>query len=93
VLQWPRDVPLDGKPADVHAVVSNYSRWLQQTEIPKLFFYASPGGIIDAEDAVWVKKTFPNIASFDLGEGIHFVQEDNPHFIGEKLAEWYAKLN
>ncbi len=93
VLQWPRDVPLDGKPADVHAVVSNYSRWLQQTEIPKLFFYATPGGIIDAEDAAWVRKTFPNITSFDLGEGIHFVQEDNPHFIGEKLAEWYAQLN
>ncbi len=93
VLQWPREVPLDGKPADVHSIISNYSRWLQQTEIPKLFFYASPGGIIDAEDAVWVKKTFPNITSFDLGKGIHFVQEDNPHFIGEKLSEWHAQLN
>ena len=93
VLQWPREVPLDGKPSDVHKIVSDYSQWLQQTEIPKLFFYASPGAIIDGEDVEWVKQAFKNITAYDIGEGIHFVQEDNPHFIGEKLSEWYSQQN
>ncbi len=92
LLQFPRDVPIDGQPADVHSIISNYSQWLQQTEIPKLFFYASPGAIIDAEVADWVKQSFPNLTSYDMGAGIHFVQEDNPHFIGEKLAEWHTQF-
>ena len=92
LLQWPREVPLDGKPADVHEIVSNYSQWLQQTDIPKLFFRASPGAVINAEVAAWVQQNFPNLTTHDIGTGIHFIQEDNPHFIGEKLAEWYAQL-
>jgi hypothetical protein len=28
----------------------------------------------------------------DIGEGLHFVQEDNPHLIGEELAKWYQAL-
>ena len=90
--QWPLEVPLDGQPADVHGIVNNYSQWLQQTDLPKLFFYASPGGIIDEAGAAWVKQNFSNLTSYDMGPGIHFVQEDNPHFIGEKLSEWYSGL-
>ena len=90
--QWPLEVPISGTPSDVHTIVRNYSQWLQQTEIPKLFFYATPGAIIDRQVADWVKQSFSNLTSFDLGEGIHFVQEDNPHFIGEMLSQWYAQL-
>ncbi|MEM7035200.1 MAG: haloalkane dehalogenase [Chloroflexota bacterium] len=90
--QWPVEVPIDGKPADVHEIITNYSQWLQTTDIPKLMFYASPGAIIDPETVVWVQNNFSNLTSFDMGPGIHFVQEDNPHFIGEKLADWYTQL-
>ena len=88
LLEFPRAVPIDGQPADVYKIIESYSRWLQQTDVPKLFFYASPGGIIDQEIASWVKENFSNLTSYDMGAGIHFVQEDNPHFIGEKLSEW-----
>ena len=93
LLNWARSVPIDGKPADVHRIISNYSQWLQVTDMPKLFFYATPGAVIDAETAKWVQDNFPNLTSFDMGAGIHFVQEDNPHFLGEKIAEWHAQLN
>lgn len=90
--QWPSEIPIDGKPADTYEIVDSYSKWLQQTDIPKLFFYGSPGVLIVPEVAVWVKEQFLNLTSFDIGKGIHFIQEDNPHFIGEKLAEWYVQL-
>ena len=92
VRQWPCEIPIDGKPADVHAAVRDYSRWLQETELPKLLFYAQPGGIIDAATLTWCRQSFANLETVDIGEGIHFVQEDNPHRIGEKLAEWFWRL-
>ena len=91
LLNWARSVPIDGQPADVHNIISNYSQWLQKTDLPKLFFYATPGAVIDSETARWVQDSFPNITSHDMGAGIHFVQEDNPHFLGQKIAEWHAR--
>ena len=92
VRQWPCEIPIDGKPADVHEAVSDYSRWLQETELPKLLFYASPGGLIESTTLEWCRESFPNLETIDIGEGIHFVQEDNPHRIGEELARWYGSL-
>jgi hypothetical protein len=33
-----------------------------------------------------------NLDVADIGEGLHYVQEVNPHLIGEELATWYQKL-
>jgi len=33
-----------------------------------------------------------NLETVDIGPGVHFVQEDNPHKIGEELARWYQGL-
>ena len=88
IRQWPLEIPIDGKPADVHQAVSNYSQWLQTTELPKLLFYAHPGGIINAKLLEWCRKHFKNLQTVDIGKGVHYLQEDNPHLIGGKLAEW-----
>jgi len=29
----------------------------------------------------------------DIGLGIHYLQEDNPHLIGSELAQWYRGLD
>ncbi len=89
---WPAEVPIDSQPPDIHNIINTYSQWLQETDLPKLLFYASPGAIIDDKVVAWIKENFSNLTSYDMGPGIHFVQEDNPHFIGEKLAEWYTQL-
>jgi haloalkane dehalogenase len=31
-LTWPRQIPLDGEPADVVKIVSEYSQWLAQSQ-------------------------------------------------------------
>jgi hypothetical protein len=43
-LSWPRNIPIDGEPADVVSVVNNYSSWLDESDVPKLFVNAEPGG-------------------------------------------------
>ena len=92
VRQWPLEVPISGKPADNVAVVAEYRDWLTRTEIPKLMFYAHPGGIIDDRRAQWCREHLPNLRAVDIGDGIHFLQEDNPELIGSELARWYASL-
>ena len=29
---------------------------------------------------------------YDIGRGVHFIQEDNPHLIGSELARWYGTI-
>ena len=92
VRQWPVEIPIDGKPSDTHEVISNYSQKLQESGLPKLLFSASPGVAIDGAMLDWCKQNLKNLKVVDIGEGIHFVQEDNPHLIGEELAKWYQGL-
>lgn len=92
VLVFPREIPIDGEPLSVHKIVANYYDWLQKTQIPKLMFHVTPGAIITDEVANELKGKFTHMESVFLGEGGHFLQEDYPHEIGEKIAEWYSKI-
>ena len=92
VRQWPCEIPIDGKPADVYEVISNYNQKLQESELPKLLFSATPGGIIDDKTVEWCKQNLMNLKVVNIGAGIHYLQEDNPHLIGEELANWYLNL-
>jgi len=90
--QWPCEIPIDGRPADVHEVVAAYSAWLQETELPKLFVRVQPGAITPRRVADWVESSFPNLTTVDVGKGLHFIQEDHPRAIGQAVAEWLAGL-
>ena len=41
----------------------------------------------------WCQQYLKNLQAIDIGEEIHFIQEDNPHLIGSELAKWYLSLN
>jgi haloalkane dehalogenase len=88
IRQWPCEIPFGGTPADVHEIVSGYRKWLETSEIPKLMLHATPGAIIRPEVAEELKTCLSNLTAVDLGEGIHFLQEDHPHEIGEAIANW-----
>ena len=92
VRVWPQQIPIDGKPTRNHELIEGYSQWLQHSNIPKLSLYSQPGAIINSKYVQWIIKSIPNTKMVDIGEGIHFVQEDNPHGIGKAISEWYAKL-
>jgi haloalkane dehalogenase len=90
-LTWPREIPIDGNPADVTAIVSAYADWLATSNIPKLFVKAEPGALLAAGanlDAVraWPAQTEVTVA------GVHFVQEDSPDEIGHAIADWMRAL-
>ena len=89
-LTWPRQIPIAGEPADVVQIVTDYSQWLTETNIPKLFVNAEPGGLIAGEVRDFV-RSWPQITEVTV-PGIHFIQEDSPDLIGEAIEAWLAKL-
>jgi len=46
VLAWPREIPIEGQPEDVHRIVEDYARWLRESTVPKLLINAEPGAIL-----------------------------------------------
>jgi haloalkane dehalogenase len=89
-LSWPRQIPLDGEPADVVAIVQAYAEWLSQSDLPKLFVNAEPGAILIGAQREFCRR-FPNQTEVTV-EGSHFIQEDSPDEIGRAIADWYRRL-
>jgi haloalkane dehalogenase len=85
-LAWPRQIPIDGEPADVAAVVDGYSRWMATTSIPKLFINGDPGAALVGA-ACDHCRTWPNQTEVTV-RGRHFLQEDSADQIGRHLRSW-----
>ncbi len=52
-------------------------------------FYGTPGFFMDLTMVQWAKQNLKNLKAVDIGPGIHWLREDNPHLIGSELANWY----
>ncbi len=89
-LTWPRQIPIEGEPADVVAIADAYSRWLATSDVPKLFVNADPSVILTGPQREFCRR-WPNQREITV-RGSHFVQEDSPHEIGRALAEFVARL-
>lgn len=85
-LTWPRQIPIDGEPVDVVAIVADYAAWLSTSTVPKLLVVAEPGAILRGAPLEFC-RTWPNQDEVTVS-GIHFVQEDSPDEIGQAVAEW-----
>ena len=85
-LTWPREIPVEGKPADVAQIVDGYARWLANSMVPKLFVNADPGSILTGAQREFCRN-WPNQEEVTV-RGIHFVQEDSPAEIGEAIASF-----
>lgn len=89
-LTWPRQIPIEGQPADVVAVVEAYSAWLAGSNLPKLFINAEPGSILVGRQRE-VCRAWPNQTEVTV-KGLHFIQEDSPDAIGQAVADFVRKV-
>lgn len=85
-LTWPREIPIEGEPEDVAAIVTRYGQWLETSPVAKLFVNAEPGSILVGPQRTYC-RSWPNQTEVTVA-GYHFVQEDSPHEIGDAIAEW-----
>lgn len=89
-LTWPREIPIEGEPAEVVEIVSDYGTWLAESPLPKLFINADPGAILTGRQREFCRR-WPNQTELTV-KGIHFIQEDSPDEIGSAVADWLKKL-
>jgi haloalkane dehalogenase len=89
-LTWPRQIPIDGCPADVHDIVANYSDWLRKCDIPKLFINAEPGAILTGPQREFC-RSWKNQVEITV-PGNHFLQEDSAAEIGQAIASWHKDI-
>ncbi len=88
-LTWPRQLPIEGEPAEVVEIVRSNAAWLSASPMPKLFINAEPGTI--STDEREFCRSWPNTIEVTV-KGLHFIQEDSPDEIGKALIRWYASL-
>ena len=89
-LTWPRQIPLDGEPADVVELVQRYADWLAGSDLPKLFINADPGIILTGAQREFC-RTWPNqrevtVRGFTSSRRTHRTRS------GRRFAGWYASL-
>ena len=89
-LTWPRQIPIEGEPADVHDIVAGYSAWMGDSDFPKLFVNAEPGSILVGAQRDFC-RTWKNQREVTVA-GRHFLQEDSPHEIGQAIADWRKQI-
>ena len=89
-LSWPREIPIEGQPANVCEIVNQYAEWMQTNDIPKLFINAEPGAITTGRIRDYC-RSWKNQTEVTV-KGIHFIQEDSPDDIGKAISTWYKNI-
>lgn len=90
LLNWPRQIPIEGEPENVVALVNEYGAFMAGSDIPKLFINADPGSILVGQQREFC-RSWPNQQEVTV-KGLHFIQEDSPAEIGQAVAGWLATI-
>ena len=93
LLQWLREIPINGTPANVHEIGLKNNKWIIESEIPKLLFYVTPGVLVPEATVKYMENNAKNIKTIGLGPAGHFMQEVYSDEIGTGLAEWLETIN
>jgi len=89
MLQWPREIPIDGAPADVVAVVEQYDAWLAGGPgIPALWLTFDGSGLSTPALVDWARTTMPALEHVALGRAGHHAPEDVPDQITAAILAW-----
>ena len=89
-LTWPRQISLDGSPADVTGIVSGFSEWLRDSPVPKLWVKGDPGLITKGRLAAFCAG-LKNQTEVTV-KGQHFLQESSGPEIGDAVADFVRSL-
>ena len=90
LLNWPRQIPIEGEPEDVVALVNEYGAFMAASDMPKLFINADPGSILVGAQREFC-RSWPNQQEVTV-KGLHFIQEDSPVEIGQAVANWLKNI-
>ena len=73
MLEWTRELPIEGQPRDVVRIVDAYATWLSTSPIPKLFINGHPAGFLIGPQREFC-RAWPNQQEVTV-KGAHFLPE------------------
>lgn len=92
MLTFPRQVPINGEPADVTEIYEAYDRWLEQSPVPKLFINCDhPAAILNGAARAYC-RTWPAQTEVTM-HAFRWPQEDCPDELGQAIANWLQALS
>jgi haloalkane dehalogenase len=90
-LSFPRNLPLDGEPAQTNGIIADNAEWMASSAaLPKLFIRGEPGTLMRGRvlDAV---RSWPNQSEVTV-KGVKLLQEDSPDDIGLAIATFLHRV-
>ncbi len=91
LLAWPREIPIAGEPQDVVDRMTAIRTFMQTTDKPVLLLHADPGVVVPLQVVPWYVANIRNIETAFIGQGLHFLQEDQPDAIGRAISDWIRR--
>ena len=79
------------KPINGVATMQGIEKFMGETTMPVLLAYAEPGAIIPPQLVDWYRGKIKRLETAYIGQGLHFIQEDQPDAIGRALADWIRR--
>lgn len=90
---FPNQIPIEGQPSEVIKAIQLRNEWFMETAFPKILFYATPGCTIREPQLDWCRKNLQNLTLYNIGNGYHYLLEENPEAIGQELQRWFQEIN
>jgi len=88
LTQYLHDLPNNDSKNNVNQMISDNSKKLMKSSLPKLLLYSVPGFITTIATVMWAKESLSNLEIVDIGEEFHYAQESDPELMGETISVW-----
>ncbi len=94
LLQWAREIPIGGEPADVAARFAANLANLVDSDVQKLLLHAEPGMLVGPDVVDWCRASLSRLTVVDVGGPAgHFLPEDRPTEVAEAVVGWVESLD
>ncbi len=88
---WPREVPIGGEPTENVQLMADIQSFMGETDMPVLLTYAEPGVLVPPQAVPFYSNLIGDLETVFIGQGLHFIQEDQPVAIGRAIADWLRR--
>ncbi len=88
LLQWAREIPIAGEPADTAAIMAEAWAAFMASEVPKLLLHGGVGVVLTTDKVAKCRAELPALTVVDLGDAGHFLPEDRPAKLAAALSRW-----
>jgi haloalkane dehalogenase len=91
ILAWPNELPIAGEPKENVELLNGLKDFMGSFNKPSLLLYAEPGVLVPPDLVPYYQNLMPTLETRYVGQGFHFIQEDNPDAIGRAISDWLRR--